>query len=140
MGEDKMKPAALVAILLAIPLLLAPQSRLLENTNTYGLINGRMWRIMSPDSKLMYLTGVAEGMIRLSSKQFSDSYKPGELNAGEVREAVDRFFSEPENVLIPAIDALHVVSMKADGRPQPEIDIQLSALRGIANGAPERKN
>jgi hypothetical protein len=99
---------------------------------TYGDINGRAWNEASKDAKLFYLMGVAEGIVRVSPDVFTKTYMAGTLSNDEVRTAIDRFFGEPENLLIPIIDALHIVSMKTNGALQSEIDTKLSVLRAMS--------
>ena len=106
---------------------------------TYGSINGRYWNVMSSDAKLAYLLGCSEALIEEAKSEFVKKYKPGELSTGEVRTAMDRFYAEPENALIPVIDALKIVAMKANGEIQQNIDFQISVYRTFSNHAPERK-
>lgn len=48
---------------------------------------------------------------------------------GEVREATDRFFAEPENRVFPISSAWRVFKKKKEGRPQKEIDALMDDLR-----------
>lgn len=104
----------------------------LADGTTYGDINGRGWNAISSDGRTLYLRGVSDGIIRESSDAFKKKYMCGTLSTAEVRTAIDRFFSEPENLLVPVIDALHIVSMKVNGGLQSEIDNYLSVMRAIS--------
>jgi hypothetical protein len=66
-------------------------------------------------------------------------YFPVGFTLGEVQDAVDNFYNEPENSLIPVINALEIVSAKARGVPHDVIETKISQRRRAANDAPERK-
>jgi hypothetical protein len=126
-------PIFLVAIACSAAFAQKPQTHPTHaEGTTYGVINGRVWNAISNDAKSFYLIGVAEGIIRESPAVFKKKYTVGTLSTEEVRIAIDRFFAEPENLLIPAIDALRIVAMKINGALQPEIDKELSVLRAIS--------
>jgi hypothetical protein len=58
-----------------------------------------------------------------------EAYVPGKLTNGEVIEGLDRFYLEPENVLIPMSFAVAVLAKKTSGTQQSEIDSLLAAAR-----------
>ena len=118
---------------------------------TFGVINGRGWRVFSPDSKISYIEGVKAGLgmavVRTPVDSPCDVLNKGTVAAfsaegftqGEILEAVDRFYDQPENLLIKITDALEIVSAKARGVPQDVIETKTSQRRRAANEAPERK-
>jgi hypothetical protein len=117
---------------------------------TFGLANGRAWRVMPQGAKLFYLEGVRAAIVvagqrtkhtpcEAYSDRLTDAYSVEGLKGGEVAEAIDRFYDQPENLLIAAIDALEIVSARARGVPQNVIDSRISDHRRIAIAAPEHK-
>lgn len=117
---------------------------------TYGLVNGRMWQIMPDDVRTMYLIGLGEGMVRGiglgegmvrggASQEVLNGYRPKGISFSEIKEAIDKVYAEPENRLIPVIDCLRIVTLKANGAPQLKVDAQLAALRFASGRAPERQ-
>jgi len=103
---------------------------------------------MEANTKSLYVIGALEGMINVITDTVKNSvdvklalqvYYPVELKPNEVRDAVDRFFAEPENLLMSVGDALRIISMKARGLPEKEIEAKISIFRATASTAPERK-
>lgn len=114
---------------------------------TWANINGRFWLGYSQAEKEAYLIGSGEAIVAVCSDTSTTKtevaeriqlHTPRELTVNEIRRALDRFFEAPENVLIPVLDAIRIVAMKERGRPQAEIDAELSTLRLLAMHAPER--
>jgi len=117
---------------------------------TFGEMNGRAWRGFSLDIKTAYLEGVnaalGEAVVRTletpceaQGKGVFDAHRAIGFTRGETIEGIDRFYDQPENLLITIIDALEIVSAKARGVPHDVIEAKISARRRAANEAPERK-
>jgi hypothetical protein len=141
-----MRTAALSLILLSVSALGTAQST--DEFRTGGSLNGRAWKVMEANTKSLYVIGALEGMINVITDTVKNSvdvklalqvYYPVELKPNEVRDAVDRFFAEPENLLMSVGDALRIISMKARGLPEKEIEAKISIFRATASTAPERK-
>ncbi|HEX4137021.1 MAG TPA: hypothetical protein VHY84_20590 [Bryobacteraceae bacterium] len=136
---------ALLAVVVAVAVLICAQVVAAQaplggsDVMTYGKINGRAWRSMPDAAKITYVVGALEGAMSASPAEYAAKYMLGELKTGEVRDAIDRFFAEPENILINVIEALHIVAMRVMGASQQSIDTEVSVDRMVANGAPERK-
>lgn len=100
------------------------------------VMNGRGWRIMNELSKGAYLRGVFEGTIRAVG-QDSKNYFPENFAISEISTAVDQFYSQPENTLIPIVAALQVVTMKFSGTESSKIDGLTSTERRLSAKCPE---
>lgn len=116
-----------------------------ENTPpifTHGLANGRYWAMLNKTGKAAWVDGYqtglqigAQSMANLSDTDFEDqsvAYLPKSLTIGEITGAIDRFYSEPENVLVPVSDAISVVSFKAGGTSASDLDELVTKLRRLA--------
>lgn len=112
-----------------------PASR---DTHTYGALNGRVWKAASQDANLAYLAGLKEALA-LEAPEKLPAYCPPGLTALEFQTAVDQFYAQPENLLVPIVQSLRIVSMKVAGASASDIDAELSAMRAAAANAPERK-
>lgn len=106
---------------------------------TWGFLNGRGWQAIAPGAKFIYVFGVSEGLLA-EARSSRANYLPDNLVLAEIQQGVDRFYIEPENILIPIIQALKIVTMKAAGASQSDIDAMLSLQRKYANNAPERSS
>jgi hypothetical protein len=107
---------------------------------TYGLYNGRWWVSSEDYLKLGWMIGARELSVRFAHEFGVNSVyaaNPG-LTIGELCTALDRFYAEPENAVITVASGLRIAMMKATGKPQSEVDAELSLARRTANGAPER--
>jgi hypothetical protein len=111
---------------------------ILRQIQTYSFFNGRSWNADTPTEKVQYLTGFMEGLSKATTET-TKQYDFGELSIAEVRAGIDRFYAEPENILIRIVDALQVFAMKLNGVPQARIDVQVSVFRKAASQAPERR-
>jgi hypothetical protein len=71
-----------------------------------------------------------------------DFYFASTLSLGEVVAAIDRFYAEPENLILPIVEALEVFTAKVNGATQPAIDAKLAAYRerNIKGVDEEQKN
>lgn len=111
----------------------------LREFTSFGYLNGRAWQSLAPDTRFLFIYVINESFTRAEQKEKQFQYIPESLSFGETMESLNRFYAEPENRLIPIMDALHIASDKAKGVAQPEIDRQIAGQRRLAIEAPERK-
>jgi hypothetical protein len=65
-------------------------------------------------------------------KEKYDAYFPRNLHADKIAEAVDKFYSQPENLPIPIVGAFLVVSLRAGGTSDKFVDEIISDMRETA--------
>jgi hypothetical protein len=80
---------------------------------TLGFVNGRLWNGSSADMKLSYVIGIAEA-ISLTGGDMT-RFLAKNLSAAEDSKAVDKFYEDPSNLLVPVSFALQITAMKANG-------------------------
>jgi len=56
-------------------------------------------------------------------------YFPSTMTFGEIIKGLDRFYEEPENLILPVIDGLELFTLKANGVTQEAIDTKAAAFR-----------
>lgn len=108
-----------------------------RSLQTYGLFNGRAWNIAAPNERAIYVHAAIEALAFVSP----DSMKgriDSPLSYDEWVAALDRFYADPTNVLIPVMGGMEIVNMQAGGRPEAEISKQISVARQVGANAPER--
>jgi hypothetical protein len=105
---------------------------------TNGLQNGIGWKGSEQMSKLNYVLGVRDALLMTGKGRIEhDRYFAKGLNNGEIVTAIDRFYEEPENLLMIVINALQFISLKARGILPTDLDQFLSVCRKFASEAPE---
>jgi hypothetical protein len=110
-----------------------------DQIQTFGLFNGYAWNSFpSTDVQRIYLAGVSEALIHEVPDVFQKKYMAGNLTTADVQVLISNFYTERANLLIPIIEALHIVSMKTHGASQAEIDEEIKLWRGVASNAPEK--
>jgi hypothetical protein len=112
---------------------------------TKGVSNGRFWREMGDDTKLVWLVAYREGLMRAAAgftappdaNAVSETMRTlyPRLAYSEIRSALDRFYETPENRPIPIGEGMMAVVMSASGIEQSVIDGFISTLR---RGAPSQ--
>jgi hypothetical protein len=103
---------------------------------THGLCNGRAWQVATQGEKIYYTTGASEVLI-VAARAEHPRYFPQSLNAAEFTKAVDRFYQEPENLPIPIVKTLQLVTMKANGDDPGVIDKAVATERRAAMTVPK---
>jgi hypothetical protein len=93
-------------------------------------MNGRAWNSMDDGMRISYITGAADAF-RFSGYAEFDSFFHA-LTTGENSKALSHFYDEPENALIPIIDALGIVTMKTKGASPAEIATATAKFRRLA--------
>jgi hypothetical protein len=94
---------------------------------TFLQYNGRGWRKFSGEIKLGYVIGFSDTQV------CDDDKLPCHMNFGELVEAIDRFYSEPENLLLTVSAAIHFVTRKAAGAEPAAIEKELAQMRSFSN-------
>lgn len=91
-------------------------------------LRGGLWGKLHSFEKTMYLQGVLDGLV------FANSEVQGEkisktTSYEHLLKALDQFYTDYRNELIPVPFALKVISMELAGREKVEIDKELESLR-----------
>ena len=91
-------------------------------------MKGEAWRAFEKLEKTFYVHGILDGLIFAESKiqAVEISYK---TSVEHLLEALDQFYTDYKNELIPVPFALKVISMELNGTPQSEISEELQRLR-----------
>jgi hypothetical protein len=125
-----------------------------DDMRTDGYRNGRFWGRMSADARIIYVVGLTDGLDRgiregvNVADSWCSAYKglsktgavsliQGIANSGfltdvtfsDVVKAIDKFYAEPENVLIPIVGAQHIVVMGFVGESDQAMRDETLALR-----------
>jgi hypothetical protein len=125
----------IISVLLLFALACAPQTT--PPTTTNGNANGRFWKTRSASEKTVFLIGLHEGLVEAGGKV--NTYFPAQFTYRETIESIDAFYSETENVLIPLIFALPLITMKVNGTQQNVLDRLVADARVYALTASENK-
>jgi hypothetical protein len=107
-----------------------PNNEGLSRTN--GLINGRAWQMLPDAEKAGYLMGLGD-VVGWIEKPIDPELIPTGLIVNEIEAAVDHFYTEPPNLPIPVIRAVHIVALKALGVTPEEIQKEVGIERVTAN-------
>jgi hypothetical protein len=116
----------------------APAQSNAEPQKTAGQWNGRFWTTLDTSGKVMFLNGYLEALVMVSRNAAKGSpetiatavYWPSNLNAGEVRESLDRIYDTPENRPIPISDIVSLpISMRAAGADEQAVQKKIADLR-----------
>jgi len=110
---------------------------ILRQVQTRGFYNGRYWNATSDFGKNNYIIGFLEGLSEAPPEAIR-RYDTGELSVNEVRAAIDRFYTQPDNTLIPVFEAFQIVGMRIHGASESVIDARLSVFRKFANEPQQR--
>ena len=103
-------------------------------THTFGQANGRMWQSFNSGEKLVYVLAVTDTLLSATPSDLRD-YIPKTLNFGEVVSAVDLFYQEPENMPISILQAMRVVTLKANGASPAVIEETKATIRKLITDA-----
>ena len=100
---------------------------------TGGRFNGRWWITMTNMRKLDYLSGYADALGGVE-ENWDCFYPRAPRTHGDVKIALDRFYGDAENLVLPIGDAIWVFTSKTRGLPKAEIDERLRIVLGNASG------
>jgi hypothetical protein len=114
-----------------------------DKNKTQGVTNGRGWNTLG-GCKFGYLMGFEDGVpfgfatgnSKLTSEQIDKichENLPTKLNRGEVVSAVDKFYEDTSNILIPVPAALVWVTRKMNGASPTDLEEFLATLRKANN-------
>ena len=97
---------------------------------THGLYNGRFWGTLErkADLKLVFLLGVNDALTDGAPEHY-DVYLPKGVTNRETIQAVDVFYVTPENLRVPIMWALSVVSLRAKGGSTEEVEALTARCR-----------
>ena len=103
----------------------------------YHADNGRIWKVLDKQSRIMYLIGVEEGVNLLlmqtsgtpSTQAAAKSLMISGFRFSDLVEQIDRVYEDSANGRIPVIEAYKYTLAKLRGAPNPELEALLSDLR-----------
>jgi hypothetical protein len=107
-------------------------------------LNGNAWQSFLPATRKVYLQGVFDGMARAGALAHRDigltQFFATEWDLNGMVTALDRFYSEPENGVIPIMEAGAMVVMKFRGGSQESVDARaLRARQAVRSTCDEFK-
>lgn len=115
-----------------------------QDTSLYysnGLVNGRLWNTLSQSEKLTFVAGISEGVNLLAGFVHMKGSDLKDLNAratpDEMREMMNKLFSDPANANIPIGLMYCVAKAEASGENQDFIDRMLVSFRATTSDAPK---
>ena len=56
-------------------------------------------------------------------------YLPATMSFGEIVKGMDRFYEEPENLILPVIEAMEIFTLKANGASPDRVEKKLAGFR-----------
>ena len=111
---------------------------------TDGLPNGRFWRLLDHDDKIVWLGAYRNGLAiafiysslphHLTNSELSEKMQklyPYRLIASEVVSGVDNFYAVPENGPVAINYAIEFVALKAAGANQSILGEYVSGIRKL---------
>lgn len=140
-----MKAKCVVLILLAVVAFVGSPalSQLTPEEETSGVANGRVWKKLDLQSKVMLLYGFQEGMTLLlrhtllkigpdvtaKTEEVADSLMTYGFRVSDVAKQVDEFYADTANIRIPILDAYVYAVLKIRGATKKEFDDHVVRLR-----------
>ncbi len=107
---------------------------------TLGLNNGYFWEAGEPADRVLYLTGIADGirvqaeLHAIARKEEPDqSLSPKGVSCSDAVKEMDFFYAERLNVKIPIMLAYAYVVKKFNGASADDLSVLLGRLRTAAN-------
>ena len=92
-----------------------------EPWQTNGKVNGRYWTGIDDMQKLAYLVAYKEASE--AYHQSDTGYFPcSPVILGDILKGIDRIYSDPENLVLPVVDALWIFTAKTRGSSPREIE------------------
>jgi hypothetical protein len=108
--------------------------------------NGRSWRGLDKQSKIMLLVGIAEGAVLMRRELFVlqhdgnpdlqrafDNLTISGFKYSDITAQVDTFYSDSANLRIPVIEAYKHVVARMKGASTSELERSVTALRQTYN-------
>ena len=90
-------------------------------------VRGEVWGMFSKSQKLLYMTGALDGM-SFAEKDDQITYS---TSCESYIKALDQFYEDYRNELIPAIYALQIASMEMQGEDKEKVEKHLRFLRAL---------
>ncbi len=97
-------------------------------TETHGLFNGRFWKQLSAGEKIMFVVGFTSG-IGITNVSNAGACVPASLTNKEAADGLDRFYLEPENLMVPMCMSVTILAAKASGSEPSMIDSMIAEVR-----------
>ena len=95
-------------------------------------LNGRGWLNAEGYARSMYVSGVQSALHNFPSDN-GQLVTPAHMTVGEMCAALERFYAEPENLPVPVVFALGIVTAKAAGTDPATVEKMAATLRRIAS-------
>lgn len=120
---------------------------LITEHSRYGWANGKAWKILDRQSKVIYVEGIENGIFlffresypklstadRAVSETETDNLLVTGFRMSDIVDQVDVFYSDSSNLRIPMADAYKYSMKKMHGAKEPELQDYTSELRAIYN-------
>lgn len=93
--------------------------------------DGRFWQHLTtpPGTKFSYILGISEGVTFVGSLFQRNVYFPNSLSSDEFIKAIDKFYDQPENLPIPIMQAMRMVTARVNGADPVAIEKEIATLR-----------
>ena len=113
----------------------------------YKFSNGRTWRDLDRQSKIMWVDGTEEGIFFLMREVYSDASAadralieshatrltvPG-FHMSDIVQQIDTFYSDSSNLRVPVVDAYEYSMKKMHGAKQQDLEDYQAKLRQMYN-------
>jgi hypothetical protein len=102
-----------------------------------GAANGRLWTVLTPDHRSWFIFGQQDATKAILLRSVADRFAPRTLSNTEIVAAIDRFYDEPENLPISIMDALMVVTLRANGADSDTVAHAVAQLKRLASAPPK---
>jgi hypothetical protein len=105
---------------------------------THGMLNCRAWKGSGDALRIVYVTAGMEMLLRVlmdterdqeAVKASFGKYMPYDLKVEEMRDGTTQICAQPENAMIPVVDALKLLSLKTRGSSPSELEEALATSR-----------
>jgi hypothetical protein len=114
---------------------------------THGIVaqNGRTWQGLDKQSKIMFLTGIQDGVTLLLEQLSDQNYPEGAQRAlmdanmitgfrfSDIAKQVDVFYSDSANIRVPVIEAYKYSLLKMKGANNSDLEQVIVRLRQTYN-------
>jgi hypothetical protein len=128
MNQRKMSYVAVTLFIVIVIILFSIGIRTAEAEITVWGLRGGLWGKLDSSIKYMYLQGLIDGLAFANDEVQGEKISKRTSHEHLIK-ALDQFYTDYRNELIPVPFALKVISMELAGREKLEIDIELELLR-----------
>jgi|WetSurMetagenome_2_1015567.scaffolds.fasta_scaffold561115_2 hypothetical protein len=134
MGNYKKRYFLITALIIS---LLIPVLSYASDISFFGT-RGELWKKMKPVEKFEYLQGLYDGLafaeLKIQGEQIATK-----TSYTHIIGAIDHFYFDYKNELIPIPHALLIISMELSGKPAALIERKLKELRNIAYSIEDKR-